>query len=491
MVDNNSIRTMSCKLQQHQRNTAFTTAHRWQCWHFHRLLHLLLFLFFASVTVIVHSLSTPRVVRNDLPGIWKLSLTEDNSLRRKRDSSFPLLKSVDVAALLLALKEKTWIGNEEESQDDGILLKLRYDGSFQQLCNGDQDHYLKDKRRNRNKFSGCWHFTQHSHDFKLAFDRRYHPTQDETDQSSSSSSSVRSSKKASAQQDILLRGKITRQCVDESSDDDRGNALSTLNGNIIVGKYIYPKFHKAYMEDTVLMPTTSYQIGNFTLKQVVGFQQVMGNSTEQGYNDEKSYDDQQSISGPKHNTSQFYYRKFFMTIVPIQSKVSKELVKDQATDIRTMPIQFFRNHTFEAIGINKILRGRYEIIPNNRLRFHVSRFGCGRSVKGSVFSEGIGLTHDDERTYEGSIIISTKVKVTRNDDVDDDNDDEANVRRNATKPFSNFGPSSDAAKVSSNDGGGDGDDGRLLRVEGKVTYGTDLGSDARYVGDLYVNESTH
>lgn len=38
------------------------------------------------------------------------------------------------------------------------------------------------------------------------------------------------------------------------------------------------------------------------------------------------------------------------------------------------------------------------------LWFQVSLFGAGRSAPGSVFSEGIGLTHDDKRNYVGEIV---------------------------------------------------------------------------------------
>jgi hypothetical protein len=56
-------------------------------------------------------------------------------------------------------------------------------------------------------------------------------------------------------------------------------------------------------------------------------------------------------------------------------------------DVRVMPIEFFANNTFTALGTNKILRGRYGTTGDekSKLWFSVSLFGAGRSMKGSVF----------------------------------------------------------------------------------------------------------
>jgi hypothetical protein len=85
-------------------------------------------------------------------------------------------------------------------------------------------------------------------------------------------------------------------------------------------------------------------------------------------------------------------------------------------DFRTLKVQFFTNNTFSAIGVNKILRGRFHVERAEEdidadddtkcpfiLAMDVSIFGAGRSAPGSVYSEGLGLTHDDERTYTGTI----------------------------------------------------------------------------------------
>ena len=74
-------------------------------------------------------------------------------------------------------------------------------------------------------------------------------------------------------------------------------------------------------------------------------------------------------------------------------------------DIRVLPITFHANNTFSIEGVDKILRGRYGICGEERdsIWFQVSLFGAGRSVSGSVYSEGRGMTHDDRRGYKGAI----------------------------------------------------------------------------------------
>mmetsp|Transcript_11021 Transcript_11021/g.13983 ORF Transcript_11021/g.13983 Transcript_11021/m.13983 type:complete len:190 (+) Transcript_11021:1-570(+) len=114
---------------------------------------------------------------------------------------------------------------------------------------------------------------------------------------------------------------------------------------------------------------------------------------------------------------------------------------DRNIDIRVMPIEFYANNTFCAIGSNKILRGRFEITGDekDRIEFAVSLFGAGRSVSGSIYSEGQGLTHDDKRSYLGFI-----------------------ERREAEGHR-----------------GSDTASGAKLFVTGSAVFGSDLGSDAR------------
>ncbi|KAL3902091.1 MAG: hypothetical protein SGARI_005972, partial [Bacillariaceae sp.] len=143
-----------------------------------------------------------------------------------------------------------------------------------------------------------------------------------------------------------------------------------------------------------------------------------------------------------------------MTIEPLkQSKARAAQFINQPVDIRSLPISFFANNTFCATGTNKILRGRYQVQVRQdgdsfELSMAVSLFGAGRSAPGSVYSEGLGLTHEDERTYIGTIQQQVL-------EADDGND-------------------------------------KRFYVQGTVFFGTDLGEDARPepVATFYLIEDT-
>lgn len=57
------------------------------------------------------------------------------------------------------------------------------------------------------------------------------------------------------------------------------------------------------------------------------------------------------------------------------------------------------------MGGSTILRGKFSIVGREKdhLWMQIWRFGFGRSVSGSVFSEGSCLSKDDEKTYWGKI----------------------------------------------------------------------------------------
>jgi hypothetical protein len=57
------------------------------------------------------------------------------------------------------------------------------------------------------------------------------------------------------------------------------------------------------------------------------------------------------------------------------------------------------------MGGHTILRGRFSVIGNKKdhIWMQILRFGFGRSVSGSVFSEGSSLSKEDEKAYWGKI----------------------------------------------------------------------------------------
>lgn len=275
---------------------------------------------------------------------------------------------------------KLTLDTSSSTTQNTITIKLQDDGSFLQFDEND-DACLQ----------GCWDFEDSQ--LQLAIGR--------------------ASSFCSA--DTLLAGKISSP-----------TGVVVAKGVVSAGKFMYPQSHMAFFDQVL---AASEKIGKFSLKQVMAFNSIITPSR---------IEEEQKVE-PKFKKEDFFNRQFVMTVVPIECKIKPQEVwdkdtrqwrsplDDQAADIRTLPIQFFANSTFEAIGVNKVLRGRFEVTKKDKLWFAVSRFGMGRSTSGSVYSEGIGLSHEDERTYLGGI------------EVQDD----------------------------------------TFRVSGKVTFGADLGSDAR------------
>ena len=137
-----------------------------------------------------------------------------------------------------------------------------------------------------------------------------------------------------------------------------------------------------------------------------------------------------------------------------KKNVGASIVDQQPFDLRVMSIEFFKNNTFQAIGSEKILRGRFglEGSAQDKLWFAVSLFGAGWSATGLVFREGPGLTHEDERSYNGDVEWWERGK-------DGEGQDEARVA----------GEEDDQSST------------RTIFVEGAITVGQDLGTDTRAI----------
>jgi hypothetical protein len=102
------------------------------------------------------------------------------------------------------------------------------------------------------------------------------------------------------------------------------------------------------------------------------------------------------VKGPRFQPSEFYGKKFWLTVSPVESKrllpleredrrSVEDVIQQEAVDIRLYSIDFFANNTFCATGANKLLRGRFDVSGEDHLWFQVSLFGSGRSVSGSVY----------------------------------------------------------------------------------------------------------
>jgi len=250
-------------------------------------------------------------------------------------------------------------------REDKIILQLNPDNTFKQ-CNEDGQSWIV----------GCWEVNDDDK-LVLALCRRY------------------------AGPDIVLEGGVQE------------DGFLRISGSVMKGKFMYPENHPSFFEQPL---ATQETIGSFTLDQYLASNSLLPSMAES------------PLVENQFKPSDFYGREFIMTVEPLKLKVQENGDSlNLPVDIRAMPIEFFHNNTFAAKAINKILRGRFIINEDGKLEFAVSLFGSGRSTPGSVFSEGIGLSHEDERNYVGTI--------------------------------------------DKNKG--------LLFVEGVITFGADLGSDAR------------
>jgi hypothetical protein len=224
--------------------------------------------------------------------------------------------------------------------------------------------------------------------------------------------------------------------------------LSVPRGSIQIGKFMYPKHHPSFFEQPMFQPM---KMGNFALRQILGTLNAASPSSEE--------DDSSTME--TFQRSDFYNRTFLLTSSPLRQlsshndnnrgekrwsikyndyvydapsskkKTNVPTPDDTPTSaVRVLQIVFHRNNTFSTtggLGNAAILRGKFDIIGNDKdhLWMQVIRFGFGRSVSGSVYSEGPMLSHEDIKAYWGKIRKVTTPVITNStlsrDDTDNDN----------------------------------------------------------------------
>lgn len=191
--------------------------------------------------------------------------------------------------------------------------------------------------------------------------------------------------------------------------------LSVPNGKIKVGKFMYPKDHPYFFDQPIICPQ---QKGSFELKQILGeFNAKLDDEAESVELFQKK-----DLGG----------KRFYLTTFPLRKRRKKfeywskedncykigeyeptaaekaEEELEPGKDMQVMAVELFANNTFSTLyglGNATVLRGKWSIIGEKRdqLWMMVLRFGWGRSVSGSTFSEGKGLTQEDEKGYWGEI----------------------------------------------------------------------------------------
>lgn len=182
--------------------------------------------------------------------------------------------------------------------------------------------------------------------------------------------------------------------------------ISVPQGSVESGKFMYPKNHPSFFDQLIYKPTHT---GSFQLRQVLG-------SLNTKIKDEIV---------EKFKVEDLQNKRYLLTTFPLKQRrrkigdvkpheraeAERKLAEeeDRPVPIQTVEIMLFQNMTFATaagFGGTKILRGKWSIIgaDKDQLWMQVLRFGFGRSVSGSTFSEGLGLTHEDQKAYWGRIL---------------------------------------------------------------------------------------
>jgi len=426
----------------------------------------------------------PEVTRQAIAGLWKLT----PALRPKPMKEFTVYPKKPM---------------RDNSDDDGLelLLMLKEDGSFQEYASdeatADADESVEDswKRFQEKQYQekrkaelaalvkGTWDFR----DGKLIL---------AADRPSTSPEPIKpkdTQKVTKQYQDTLLEGRVvatyetslgenpvlkTTNNVDNTTatattqrkptdTEKRWDAhLAVPKGSVKVGKFMYPKHHPSFFDQPIYNPAKR---GAFQLRQILG-------SLNTNVPDEDTYVE-------KFQRSDFYNKTFLLTSHPLglrqpkgstrwsikqnkfvqdpsTNKAAKkfaEEVENRPSPIRVMQVRFFQNNTFATIwgAGDAVLRGKFDVIGQDKdsLWMHISRFGFGRSVSGSVFSEGRMLSQDDAKSYWGTIKYQS----------DDEKVDEAIAAKEGTDDSS-----PEQKSVGTND------EKTKLEVHGSVLIGTGL-----------------
>jgi hypothetical protein len=347
---------------------------------------------FAGTTTIVDAYSPrhqPFIRQKDLIGIWKL--THSNL---QLPTTAPGSTSTD--------EQQT---NDANEISDVLVFRLNEDGTF--------DPYTRTPEEGDPTFhqilgrGGTWKYQEKA--LILAANRpegldpsnKIHDTvlsgrlQIQTSQSLPASDQAISDHEETSADDANCNSEGSTQ---DDSEADVDVQLSVPEGQVLVGKFMYPKTHNAFFDEPMLFHQSC--IGSFAISQLLG-------------NLNARLKEERETPKPiaKFHKKDFYGRRFYVTATPHKinpSYAAADIHFDEdkvVHDIRVTPISFHANNTFTGQGTEKTLRGRFGIAgeERDRLWFQVSLFGAGRSAPGSVYSEGRLLSHDDRRGYVGNI----------------------------------------------------------------------------------------
>lgn len=422
---------------------------------------LVLLLFSLTIIVVqvqaAYSISSNnrRVQADELLGIWRLTskasllkqchlLQDDdfrsstidytcstgtnnnnkNSILNKQFGVYNAMKDFTV------FRSSTWslgqeLAGELADRNASVLIRLSEDGTFQAL----NDMHAMNTNTNANtkiNIQGRWDYASEDGQLVLA-PGRLSLNDNKNYASSSSASSLKRTKLASAQ-DTLLSGSVicldgvVQQIYDKDSSSKKlsttsegtttHHQISVPFGAVESGRFTYPPEHPSFFNThPIYRPTTA---GRFQ------FQKVISEIPE-------------NRDIEKFLPSQLANKRFFLTAEPTKKKKKerwsnwqkkmvevpdKHEIADANNDVdnvdpfsasmQVMQVELFANSTFTTVGglgQAVTLRGKWMIIGQDKdqLWMQVWRFGFGRSISGSTYSEGAQLTQNDDKGYWGQI----------------------------------------------------------------------------------------
>jgi hypothetical protein len=334
----------------------------------------------------VQSYTSPHIDRQAMAGVWRLV----GKSNLPKTVQFPM-------------KEFTTYPKKPVASAEEYLLMLKEDGSFQQYDEGS-----KKRSEIMANLRGTWDYR----DGKLIL---------AADRDDSSSKQVHDTMLVG---EVVVKAKeslMENPVMDLNGEDPTKQGsptelhLSVPKGAVKIGKFMYPKNHKMFFEQLMFKPLS---MGSFELKQILGKWNAAVQKEESKLLERFRKSD---FSGKKFLLTNYpmperkpkgelrwsiKYNKFVED--PIKTKKNDAKQENQTAQIRVMEVKLFENNTFSTtagLGDSTVLRGKWWIIGEERDQFwlQVWRFGFGRSVSGSTFSEGRMLSHDDAKSYWGRI----------------------------------------------------------------------------------------
>ena len=357
------------------------------------------------------ALASPRITKHSLAGLWKLTGLSSN------------VPSID---------ETETDTSPDEQQ---YYLKLNDDGSFQAMHGGTMVSAGSLLAKLGVK-QGMWEYRKEDGQLILAADRSHRDDNDNgNDNNSIGQDTIFEGKVECRQTDAIYENESILMVEGEEELVQNQTMLSTQEQNteiwfsvprgwVRIGKFFYPKDHPSFFDTPMFHPN---DVGTFQLHQVLSnhppqlHERQDGNRFVEKFRREDFTKTSFWLSSypiPDPKPKGRWSIKYGQYVQDIKEKKSTTTKKDEDPrntrttndfpSIRVLKIDFYANYTFlvtHGVGMDFQLRGKWDIWGEERDVFwmQISRFGFGRQVSGSTYSQGQHLSHEDCKWYRGEI----------------------------------------------------------------------------------------